>query len=112
MTDTGIHHFHRRKRIHEKHEPYPHPDKWKRFLDKAIYFVAVFGVLLTIPQVWKIWVDKNAAGVSAISWSAYLVTACFWLAYGISHKEKPIIFTNILWIIFEIMIITGTVIYG
>lgn len=109
---SGIHHFHRRKRIHVKHEPYPHPNKWKRFLDKAIYFIAVFGPVMTIPQVLRIWRGKNATGVSVVSWSAYLFVAAFWLLYGIVHKEKPIIFTNILWIIFEIMIISGTLVYG
>jgi len=48
MTE-GLHHFHRRKRIYQKHEPYPHPDKWKRFMDHAIYCVGVFGPIMTIP---------------------------------------------------------------
>lgn len=112
MRGHGIHHLHKRKRIHEKHEPYPHPDKWKRFLDKAAYFFAVFGPVMTLPQVLRVWVGKDASGVSPVSWLAYLIVAVFWLAYGISHKEKPIIFTNSLWIVFEIMIIAGTLIYG
>ena len=111
MRGLGLHHIHRRKRIYVKHQPYPHPIKWKRFLDRAAYFFAVFGPVMTIPQVLRIWVGKDASGVSPISWSAYLVVAVFWLTYGIAHKAKPIIFTNILWIIFEIMIIAGTFVY-
>lgn len=67
---------------------------------------------MTIPQLTKIWVEKNASGVSAVSWGAYLVTAIFWLLYGILHKEKPIIFTYSAWIVLEILIVIGTITYG
>jgi uncharacterized protein with PQ loop repeat len=108
----ALHHFHRRKRIHQKHEPYPHPNKWKRFMDKAIYFVGAFGLIMTIPQLTKIWIGKNATGVSIISWSAYLITATFWLFYGIMHREKPIIFIYSGWILLEFAIILGIILYG
>jgi uncharacterized protein with PQ loop repeat len=108
----GLHHFHRRKRIHERHEPYPHPDKWKRFVDRAIYFMGAFGVVMTIPQGAKIWIGKDASGVSVISWSAYLIGAIFWLIYGVMHKEKPIIFTYSLWIVLYVIIVTGVIIYS
>lgn len=112
LSHLGLHHAHKRKRVHQKQEPYPHPNKLKRFIDKFIYIVAIFGMVMTIPQITKIWIGKNAAGVSAISWGAYLVGAVFWLIYGILHKEKPIIFTYSIWIFLEIFIIIGTVMYG
>ena len=108
----GLHHFHKRKRIYRKHEPYPHPHKWKRFMDKAIYVIGILGPILTIPQIANIWIDKNATGVSIISSSPYLLTAIFWLIYGIMHKEKPIIFTFSIWIIFDILIVVGILIHG
>jgi len=108
----GLHHFHIRKRIHQKHETYPHPNEFKRFMDRAIYIIGIIGPIMTIPQLMKIWVEKNASGVSAISWGAYLFTAIFWLIYGIQHKEKPIIFTYGIWIILEALIVVGTIMYG
>ena len=108
----GFHHAHIRKRIYQKHEPYPHPDAWKRFMDRAIYAVGIFGPLMTIPQIYKIWVHKTATGVSLISWSAYVVVALFWLIYGIMHKERPIIMTYICWLIFDLMIVAGVLLYG
>jgi uncharacterized protein with PQ loop repeat len=108
----GMHHFQRRKRGHKALEPYPSPNKFKRFMDKAIYVVGVAGPVFTIPQVTKIWVEKNASGVSAIAWISYLVLAVFWLTYGILHKEKPIILANILWIFLEIFIVAGILTYG
>ncbi len=108
----GLHHFHKRKRIHQKHEPYPHPDKFKRFMDKAILFVCIAAPLMTLPQVFKIWVQQNAAGVSVVSWAAYFVFAIFWLIYGVLHKEKPIIITNTIWLFLDVLIVVGTLMYG
>ena len=109
---NGLHHYHKRKRIYLKKEPYPSKDKWKRFMDKAVYGAGIFGLIMTLPQLTNIWIDKNAAGVSAISWSAYLLGAIVWLGYGVVHKEKPIIITYSMWIILEVFIVIGTLIYG
>ena len=108
----GLHHFHKRKRIHQKLEPYPHPHKWKRFMDNAVYAVGVFGPVMTLPQVATVWLEKNASGLSLISWIAYLLTAVFWFIYGIMHKEKPIIFTYGIWIVLDLLIVIGVLMYG
>jgi|TARA_Y100000034_G_scaffold33959_1_gene41619 MtN3 and saliva related transmembrane protein len=110
-SNLGMQHFHLRKRIHQKKEKYPHPKKSKRIVDKAIYFVAIIGPLMNIPQLMKIWVDKNATGISIISWVGFALTAFVWLIYGILHKEKPIILANIMYIILQIGIIVGALIY-
>jgi len=112
INTKGLHHHHVRKRIHQKHEPYPHPIKWKRFIDHAIYVVAVVGPIMAAPQLMKIWIEKNASGVSAISWAAFMVISTFWMIYGIAHKDKPIIFISGVWIILEFFIVLGTLIHG
>ncbi|MBU2639645.1 MAG: hypothetical protein KKG75_02970 [Nanoarchaeota archaeon] len=109
---AGLHHFQIRKRIFEKREKYPSSSKVKRYMDKVVFVMGAFGPIMTIPQLYEIWIKKNAAGVSAISWGSYLIIAIFWLFYGIVHKEKPLIFMYILWIIFDIFIVAGTIIYG
>lgn len=111
MTD-GLHHFHKRKRIHERHEPYPHPERLKRFVDGLIYAGGVLGPLATIPQFVKIWIEKNAAGVSALSWTGYFIGSVFWLLYGIVHREKPIIFVYVVWICLNLLIVIGVLLYG
>ncbi len=112
QASRGLHHYHLRKRICVENQPYPHPDKFKNFLDKAIYFVGMFGPIMSFPQIWKIWYYKEASGVSALSWSAYMVTASFWIMYGVAHKEKPIIVINSVWIVLEFMIVLGAILYG
>ncbi len=108
----GLHHFHIRKRIHQKHEKFPHPNKWKRLMDKLIYVVGIVGPTMAIPQLLEIWIKKNAASVSLLSWVGFLCVSIFWLTYGLMHKEKPIILSSSLWIFFYSLIVSGIIIYG
>ena len=108
---SAIHHYHKRKRVHKKLEKYPHPDKFKRIIDKIIYIAAFAGPIMTIPQVIGIWVGKNSSGVSVISWISYAILSSIWLIYGIVHKEKPIIISSIIWIILDIFIVVGVILY-
>jgi len=110
-TTSPMHHIQLKKRIHFKHEQYPHPDKFKRLIDKLIYAIALFGPIVSIPQILKIYLYQNASGVSTFTWIGYLIGSIFWLTYGILHKEKPIVFSSVLWIIIEILIFIGTIIY-
>jgi len=109
---TGLHHVHRRKKGEECCEKYPSNDRYRGLMDKFIYFVAIFGPLISIPQVWNIWVLNQVSGVSIITWSGYLLGGLFWLLYGFMHKEKPIIVTNILCVVIQALIIVGVVVYS
>lgn len=112
VNNIGLHHFSRRKRISLKHEPYPSEDAVKNFLDKIIYLIVFGGIVMTLPQVIKIWIDKDAGGLSLVTWASYFVFAFVWLFYGIYHKDKPIIIGNVFWILFDALIVLGIIIYG
>lgn len=109
---SGLHHFLSRKFLYQKLEPYPHPEKYKRILDKIVYVAGIAGPVMTIPQVLIIWMEKNASGTSLITWISYTIITFFWLLYGLAHKEKPIIISNALWIVFEIVIVIGIYMYS
>ena len=113
VHDTHVkHHKNVRKRIHEKFERYPHPEKRKKIIDTLVYVAGFFGLAMTIPQIMKIWIEKNASGVSAISWGSYFVIGLVMISYAVVHKEKPLIVTYVLWEIFYVFIIAGALIYG
>jgi uncharacterized protein with PQ loop repeat len=103
----GLHHYHLRKRIAEKRPV----SRFGRVLDHVIYAVGVIGPLMTVPQILEIWVRHNAAGVSPITWGSFVFTNCFWLSYGIVHRERPIIMTYCLWIVVNGLVVTGTLLY-
>lgn len=105
------HHAHIRKRMYKHLEEYPHPNLFKRFLDKSIFIIGVLGPIMTIPQVVQIWFAQNAAGVSLLSWISYFVFAGFWLTYGIVHKEEPIILSNVLALLVNGVVVVGVVLY-
>jgi uncharacterized protein with PQ loop repeat len=74
--------------------------------------LSLFTMLMTIPQVLTIWVNHRAAGVSALSWSAYLVSAVVWLWYGLQKRDKNIYLACIGWILLDVAVIVGAFFYG
>ena len=109
---SALHHYHIRKRIHKNFEPFPHPKRLIRFIDKAIFFVGIAGPIMTLPQLSKIWIERNATGVSLASWSAYALISLCWLTYGIVHNVKPIIVTYAAWFLIETCIVIGVIRFG
>ena len=112
LRGYGLHHLHLRKRIHSKREKFPSPDKKIRILDNLVLVASALGPLMTIPQLLKIFIFHDAGGVSFISWLAYFLLSFIWLSYGIVHKVKPIIISNILWIIISLSTVIGIIMYG
>ncbi len=98
----AIHHQHKRKRTKDVHP----------IIDKLVYLAAIISPAMTIPQVLKIWVEQNASGISVITWVTYLLVSVIWMIYGIAHKERSIIFSNLLWLIMNPAIIIGSLLYG
>ncbi len=108
----NLYHIYKRKRSNKKYEPYPHPKKWMRFIDGLMYFTVFLALILTIPQITKVWLGRNASGLSLISWITYAFTNSIWLLYGIVHKEKVIAISSVFWVLFQISIILGILRYG
>ena len=74
--------------------------------------MSVFTLLMTLPQVLTIWVGQQAAGVSVLSWSAYLVSAVLWFWFGIQKRDKNIYLPCVGWIVLNSAVIAGAVVYG
>ncbi|MFC1705113.1 PQ-loop domain-containing transporter [Nanoarchaeota archaeon] len=109
---VDIQHMHKRKIVCEKTEKYPHPHKGVRFLDNLLLVIAIIGPLANLPQILRIFSLKNAMGVSVWTFSLYALFDFPWIAYGIVHKEKPIIIAYSLWLITNLIVITGALIYS
>ena len=74
--------------------------------------MSVFTMVMTVPQVLTIWVGHEAAGVSILSWSAYLVSAVLWLWFGIRRRDRNIYLPCLGWIALDGAVIAGAVVYG
>jgi uncharacterized protein with PQ loop repeat len=75
-------------------------------IDSWIYVAVIVGPILTIPQVYSIWI-LHQKGVSPISWAAYLFADVIWLLYGLKRRDKPIIFVQLAWIALSLLILVG-----
>jgi len=74
--------------------------------------MSIFTMLMTVPQVLTIWVGHQAAGVSVISWSAYLLSAVLWLWFGIRKRDKNIYLPCVGWIGLNGAVVAGALVYG
>ena len=80
-------------------------------LEKFLRVLSVVTMLMTVPQVFSIWAGGNAAGVSLLSWGAYLFSACLWFVYGIQKHDKTIYLACIGWILLDAAIVIGVIVH-
>ncbi len=97
--NIGVHH-------HLEHKN----KKLVSFIDRCIYALGGFGVVVVIPQLVQIWIHHNVQGVSLVTWLGFAVGTLFWLAYGILHQERPIITANLAALIANLLIVVGLLI--
>src|SRR5947207_15191370 len=79
-------------------------------LDKILPVLSVFTMAMTVPQVWSVWVNQDTAGVSLLSWSAYLLAACLWLIDGLRKHDKTIWIACIGWIAMDAAVVIGVLV--
>ena len=92
--------------------PAGHGSQSDTVLRRILGAMSVVSMLMTVPQVWIIWVNHQAAGVSVLSWSAYLASALLWLWYGVGQRDKNIYLPCIGWIGLDAGVIAGVMQYG
>lgn len=108
---SGLHHIHLRKRLYKLAEPYPHPARLKRWLDKVMVVVAIAGPLSTIPQVVQLYTTKDAEGLSFVTWFLWTVLSVLWGLYGYVHKETPIVISNVMYVLLQGLVVVGIFLY-
>jgi uncharacterized protein with PQ loop repeat len=72
---------------------------------------SVVTLLMTVPQVWVIWIGHNASGVSLVSWLSYLVAACLWFVHGLQRHDKSIYLACVAWILVDGAVVVGILRY-
>jgi len=85
------------------------PEKLLRRLTGGM---SIFTLLMTVPQVWTIWIGREAAGVSVASWSAYLLSALLWFYFGLRKGDKNIYLPCVGWVLLDSAVIAGAIVYG
>jgi uncharacterized protein with PQ loop repeat len=79
-------------------------------LERAVYLSAILGPFSSVPQIYAIWfVDTSPVGVSMTTWLLFLLISVLWLAYGIVRRDRPLIISNSIWIVLEVIIVVGAI---
>ena len=89
-----------------------HTSRSERALRRLLGGMSVFTMLMTIPQVYTIWFRHQAAGVSVVSWSAYLLAALLWFVHGLRSGDRNIYLACVGWVVLDAAVVTGAVLYG
>lgn len=79
-------------------------------IKKLVLAVAIIEPLMTIPQIYNIWVQHQTAGVSLLTWLLFVFAAATWLIYGLKIKDLPLIISGGLWVIVELAVVIGLLI--
>ncbi len=81
-------------------------------LRRLLGSMSIFTLLMTVPQILTIWVGHQAAGVSVLSWSAYLLSAVLWFWFGLKQGDKNIYLPCVGWVALDSAVIAGALVYG
>jgi uncharacterized protein with PQ loop repeat len=81
-------------------------------LERVLRALSVATMIMTVPQVWTIWIGRDAGGVSLVAWASYLLSACLWFVYGLRKKDKTIYLACIGWIVLDTAVVIGVVVYS
>ena len=83
-----------------------------RGIDNAMAAAAVVHPATAAPQVITIYATHNAAGVAPLTWLSFMVIGAVFLAYGMLHKIKPMIVTQVLWFMIDTVVLVGVLLYS
>ena len=84
----------------------------KYIIDKVVMFTGLIGPIASIPQAITIYSAQDAEGVSIITWGLFIVTNAALLIYAIVHKLPALILSNICWVIIEVIVVAGILMYS
>ena len=89
-----------------------HVSKKKRraLIDRAAIVASFLYPLTGVPQVIEVF-GGNIAGVSILSWAGFSLFSVFFVLYGLMHKVRPMIISNTIWFIVDILIIVGVLVH-
>ena len=79
-------------------------------IEKLLRALSIVTMLMTVPQVWSVWVEGQTAGVSVFTWLTYLFSAVVWFIYGFRKRDKTIYLACIGWILLDAAIVVGVIV--
>jgi uncharacterized protein with PQ loop repeat len=105
-------HIHKRERVHSLKQNYPHPDLKIRLIDDLSIVFSILNPMTVLPQIHLLYTTQDGTGLSLSMWIFYCFGCIPFLLYAIVHKVPHLILLNVLWMIVQIIMVVGILIYG
>ena len=109
--NLGSDHLQLRKRLYKNLEPYPHPEKFKRYFDRLMFIVGTLAPCALLPQVFQVFVEHQVAGLAILSWCLLGGINTLWAMYGFLHRERPILIANSGMALLNFSIVIGILLF-
>ena len=74
--------------------------------------VAVITLIMTVPQIYTIWIDRQTAGISLWSWITYSIGSFVWFVYGVRKQDRIIYLPCAAWLLIDSAVVVGVLMYG
>lgn len=84
----------------------------KLSLERVVALVTLIYPLTAIPQLYNIWIVKDASGISILTWSMFFILTIPLIMYAIRINEKKLTYMWSAWALIYLWVIMGTFIYG
>jgi len=94
------------------HHFYLTKKKEKLLINRICAVFAVFMPLTTLPQIIQLYTTQNASGLSLLMWVLYTIGVIPFLMFGIIYRHSQLVVLNTLWLLVQITMITGIIIYA
>ena len=65
------------------------------------------GILAWIPQIYKIWIQKRADGISIVTFSIITTALLLWLLYGAMINSLSLIISNVFTLVMILLVLIG-----
>jgi uncharacterized protein with PQ loop repeat len=88
-----------------------HAAPQKEFFDYIVYFFTIATPLFELPQAYAIYANGSAEDVSLLTWSFFLIDNLVWIIYAIKRRVTPLLVTTALYLLIELVIVIGIILY-
>jgi uncharacterized protein with PQ loop repeat len=80
-------------------------------VERVLPYLSALTMIMTVPQIWTIWVEHDTAGISLLSWATYLLAACLWFVHGLQKGDKSIYVACVGWVLLDAAVVIGIFVY-
>jgi uncharacterized protein with PQ loop repeat len=84
----------------------------KQLTERLALVVGVLQPLTTVPQIMLIEKTRDVAGVSVLTWLLSALSGLAFLVYGVVHRLRPVVVTQVLWFVLQMIVVIQVISHG